>query len=112
MVPRSLRNELRESLQHGQNEIIGMLRFDAQNCESLTRKVSEIEGYDHTRAAANRGGQDVPVVLIGSSIESMRCSYSVTIASGSALSIRFRVRSSVSRLRSGRFLRRLRIHSS
>jgi hypothetical protein len=42
MVPRCLDYQVREGLQERQNKIIGMLRFDAELSESLTRKVSEI----------------------------------------------------------------------
>jgi hypothetical protein len=41
-----------------------MLGFDSEFRESGIGKVGEIEGDDHACAAANSGGQDVPVVPI------------------------------------------------
>ena len=41
-----------------------MLSFGAQ-VPDISGKVGQIEGDDHTCAAANSGGQDVPVVPIG-----------------------------------------------
>ena len=48
----------------------------------------------------------------GNTSPEMRCSYPLTSASGAALSINCRVRSSFSLVRSGLFFRRFRIHSS
>jgi len=56
--------EVRIDLQQCQNEIIGVLRFDAGVCESSTRKVSQIERDDHACAASNRGSEDVTIIPI------------------------------------------------
>ena len=64
MFPCCFQNEFGERIQERQDEVVGMLGFDAQIPQDLSRKVGEIQGDDYACAAANGGGEDVPVVPI------------------------------------------------
>jgi len=64
VCPCCFQNETGEGIQERQDEVVGMLGFDAEIPQDVSRKVGLIEGDDHADTAANSGGQDVPVVSI------------------------------------------------
>ncbi len=47
-----------------QDELIGMLCFDAELVKRLTRKIHQIASHDNTGSATDRRCQDMPVLFI------------------------------------------------
>jgi hypothetical protein len=55
----------RREVQKVNDEIVGVLSFDAAMGERLSREISQVEGYDYISPAANRSRQDVSLVGVG-----------------------------------------------
>jgi len=101
----------RSQIQQMQHELVRMLGLNAESCDGIKRKIARVEGRSHPHARksppprdAGRSGRGVagPGSTLGSPLPAHRWHVG---------SISIRVRSSFSRLRSGRFRRSAEIHS-
>ncbi len=81
-----------------------MLGFDVESGKDIRWKVRQVQRDDQARMRVNRGGEDVPIVVIRQTQGVSEVLVSTTTAPGNACSIRRRVRSNLSRVISGRFL--------
>ena len=52
-------------IQQVQNELVWMLRFNAERCHRPGRKVAQVDRDDDIRTRANRRRQEMPVVRVG-----------------------------------------------
>ncbi len=60
-----LDHQTRSEIEEIQNELIGMLCFNAELVKGPLREIPQIACDDDTGSAAYRGGQHMPVLFIG-----------------------------------------------
>ena len=57
-------DEPRRKFEKMNDEIVGMLSFNAVGSEPIGREIDKVNGHDHVGPAPDRGGQDMPVIRI------------------------------------------------